>query len=71
MASIARPTKKFNVYNQLIGKKEHANSAHAPEYHDNQTGFYCELLTSTRTNVECVSNNNPIDITIMNEIKDL
>lgn len=71
MATIAKPTKKFNVYNQLIGKKENAGSAHAPEYYENPDGFYCELLTSTRTNVEAVSNNNPVDITIMNELKDL
>ena len=71
MASIAKPTKKFNVYNQLIGKKENPDSAHAPEYYENPNGFYCELLTSTRSAVECVSNNNPVDITIMNEIKEL
>lgn len=71
MASIAKPTKKYNVYNQLIGKKETADSAHAPEYYENEGGFYCEILTSTRRNVECISNNNPLICVITGELKDI
>lgn len=71
MASIGKPTKKYNVYNQLVGQRETRDSAHAPEYYENPEGFYAEIISSTRMDVECVSNNNPIDVTITGEMKDL
>lgn len=71
MASIGIPTKKYNVYNQLVGKTGSSESQHAPEYFQNPEGFYCEILTDTRTEAECVSNNNPIDVTITGEMKEM
>lgn len=71
MASIIAPTRKYNVYNQLVGHRESRDAGHDPQYYQNTEDFYAEVLDNTRLELECVSNNNPIDITITGEARDL
>lgn len=68
MATIGRPTKKYNVKNCAVAHIDDPESGHSPEYSQHTDAFMIELQDSTRTAVESISNNNPIEINITGEM---
>lgn len=70
MATIGRPTKKYNVKNCAVAHVDDPESGYSPEYYQHTDAFMIELQDSSRTEVEAISNNNPIEINITGEMNE-
>ena len=77
MATLGTPLRGYNVDNCLCGyvdTRDQVNKnepEHADEYYRNPTGFYMEVFKDTRTNIEVPSMNNPIEIRLTGDLRNL